>query len=116
MKITNLNDTPKVKLDIEGAKNVLKQVPLSKLDGSPTFSFRVFTIGVDGNTPYHQHESEHMNYVITGEGAIVKENGQEIPISTGSFSLILPNEIHQYKNKSQKEDLIVICAVPIQYE
>ncbi len=116
MKITNLNEIPKTTMDMEGVKNVLKQVPLSKNDGSPNFSFRVFTIGVEGHTPYHQHDSEHLNYVISGNGVIVNESGEETPIKGGYFSLILPNEKHQYRNKSQNEDLVVICAVPKEYE
>jgi len=45
MKISSLDKIQKVKATMEGAKEVYKQVPISKQEGSPNFSFRVFTIG-----------------------------------------------------------------------
>ena len=71
MKITDLSKVNRVKMTMEGAKDTWKQVPISKADGSPTFSFRVFTIEPGGHTPYHSHAFEHANYVIRGKGAVV---------------------------------------------
>ena len=116
MKITNLEQVTKINVEMEGAKNVQKQVPVGKEDGSPNFSFRVFTIEPNGHTPYHQHDFEHINYVIEGQGAVVTETGDERPIKKGDFAVVLPNEVHQYKNVSQDKPLVVICAVPKEYE
>ncbi|HEX2965212.1 MAG TPA: cupin domain-containing protein [Syntrophorhabdaceae bacterium] len=116
MKITNLSKTEKVRMTMEGAKDTWKQVPVSKADGSPTFSFRVFTIEPRGHTPYHSHPFEHANYVITGSGVVVTENGSELPVTEGDFALVLPNEKHQYRNTSPEGNLVIICAVPIEYE
>ncbi len=44
MKITALDELEKTKVALEGAKEVWKQVPISKDDGSPLFAFRVFTL------------------------------------------------------------------------
>jgi len=52
VKITNLEKTPMTKMDMEGAKDTYKQIPISKADGTPNFSFRVFTIMPVGHTPY----------------------------------------------------------------
>ena len=101
---------------MEGAKDIYKQVPISREDGSPTFCFRVFTIEPGGYTPFHQHHFEHLNYVIEGSGSIVTGNGEEREIHKGCFALILPDEQHQYKNTSADEPLIMICAVPKEYE
>ncbi len=116
MKVTNLDKVAKIEVDMEGAKDVYKQIPLSKGDGSPKFSFRVFTIESSGHTPFHQHPFEHMNYVIQGRGAVVTEDGEEQEIKKGDFVLVLPNEKHQYKNTSQDESLVLICAVPKEFE
>ena len=116
MKITSLDMVEKTKMPIEGAKNTDKQIPISKSDGTPTVSFRVFTIEPDGHTPYHSHTFEHINYIISGNGALVTETGEERPVKKGDFALVLPNEKHQYKNKSDAESLVVICAVPKEYE
>ena len=116
MKITRLKDTEAAKVAMDGVKGVSKQVPISKADGSPHFSFRVFTIEPGGHTPYHRHESEHVNYIIEGQGCIVTESGEEKPVEKGDFVLILPNEKHQYKNTSATKSFKMICAVPKEYE
>lgn len=116
MKITNLERIGKAKMTMEGAKDTWKQVPLSKEDGVPNFSFRVFTIMPGGHTPYHTHDSEHMNYFISGEGVVVTESGDERPVKKGDFVLVLPGEKHQYRNASPGEPLVMICAVPKAYE
>jgi len=116
MKITRLDDTSKEIPKMEGASGICKQVPISKHDGSPMFSFRVFTFDPGGHTPFHTHPNEHINYVIEGSGAVVTGSGEEREIKKGDFVLILPNEKHQYRNRSTSNPLVIICAVPIEYE
>lgn len=116
MKITNLEKTEKKLMDMEGAKDTYKQIPISAKDGTPAYSFRVFTIMPGGHTPYHVHEFEHINYIIDGNGVIVLEDGSEKPVSKGDFVLIMPNEKHQYKNKEKDRPFVIICAVPKEYE
>jgi quercetin dioxygenase-like cupin family protein len=116
MKINRLADVEKTEMTMEGAKGVWKQIPISKSDGTPAFSFRVFTIMPGGHTPYHTHPFEHLNYVIEGEGVVVMENGEEKPVKKGDFALVLPGEKHRYKNNASANPMIVICAVPKEYE
>ena len=116
MKISSLDKVDKAKMMMEGAKDVWKQIPISKSDGSLAFSFRVFTIMPGGHTPYHTHPFEHLNYIIEGEGVVVMENGEELPVKRGDFALVLPGEKHQYKNISPENQMIIICAVPREYE
>jgi len=114
MLVTRLQKVEKTIPQMEGAKDVYKQLPLSIRDGVPTFSFRVFTIKPGGHTPFHQHPFEHMNYVIKGRGVLVATD-QEHELSKGDFALVLPDEKHQFRNTGNN-DLIIICAVPKQYE
>jgi quercetin dioxygenase-like cupin family protein len=116
MKITRLDELEKTKMTMEGAKDVWKQVPISRNDGSPRFSFRVFTIVPGGHTPFHSHPFEHLNYIIEGQGVLVTEQGKEHKVRRGDFALVLPDEQHQYRNKSDSEPLVMICAVPAAYE
>ena len=116
MKITRLQDVEKVSVDMDGAKNAFKQVPISGSDDSPNFSFRVFTVEPGGHTPYHTHDFEHLNYVISGRGVLVDEDGNEQAVSAGDFALVLPEEKHQYRNISPIEPFVIICAVPKAYE
>ena len=116
MKVVHPDGVEKTIVKMEGASGLSKQVPISRNDGSPVFSFRVFTFDPGGYTPFHMHPNEHINYVIEGRGAVVNESGEEREIKKGDFALILPNEKHQYRNKSTSEPLVMICAVPIDYE
>ena len=116
MKITSLEQISSAPMQMAGAVGVTKQVPLGSADGAPNFSFRVFTVVPGGHTPYHIHDSEHLNYVMQGEGVLVDEAGAEHPIKAGEFALVIPNEKHQYRNTSATEDLKMICAVPSAYE
>jgi quercetin dioxygenase-like cupin family protein len=116
MKITSLNELPSVAMQMEGAVGVTRQVPIGKADGVPNFSFRVFTVEPGGNTPYHAHDSEHVNYVIAGEGVLVDGDGRQHPVKTGDFGFVAPHEKHQYRNTSETQELKFICAVPAEYE
>lgn len=115
MHIARLEKVKKIVPEMEGARGVYKQIPLSKESGAPTFSFRVFTIEPGGHTPLHQHPFEHMNYVIEGRGALVAKD-QEHELREGDFALILPGETHQFKNTSKSQNLLIICAVPKEHE
>jgi quercetin dioxygenase-like cupin family protein len=116
MKTIALGSVEKTSVTMDGAKDVFKQAPISSKDGAPLFSFRVFTIMPGGHTPYHTHPFEHVNYIIDGAGAIVTETGEEQPVRKGDFALVLPNEKHCYKNTGPVKPLILICAVPKEYE
>ena len=115
MHITSLDKVEKTIPDMEGVKGVYKQIPISKENGTPTFSFRVFTISPGGHTPLHNHPFEHLNYIIDGEGSIVAEN-REYAVKKGDFIMIPPHEVHQYRNVSASVPMVMICAVPKEYE
>jgi len=113
--IAALEKVKKIVPDMKGAKGVYKQIPISKEDGTPTFSFRVFTIEPGGHTPLHNHPFEHLNYVIEGNGSVMAEN-REYEVKKGDFIMVLPDEVHQYRNTSTDAPLVIICAVPKEYE
>lgn len=116
MKTVSLKDVEKKKVDMTGAEKVWKQLPLSAADGVPVHSWRVFTLEPGGHTPYHTHPYEHMNYIIQGEGALVNKDGKEIPVKTGDFVLVDPDEKHNYVNKSPDKTFTMICGVPKEFE
>ena len=100
---------------MEGAQGIFKQIPISGKNGTPTFSFRVFTIEPGGHTPHHNHPFEHLNYIIDGAGTVI-EGDLAHEIKKGDFIMIPPGETHQYRNTSAKDTLVLICAVPKEYE
>lgn len=115
MHVVALKQIKTTKPHMEGAKGVYKQIPISKENGTPTFSFRVFTIDPGGHTPLHNHPFEHLNYVIEGTGVVINED-QERELKKGDFVLVLPGETHQYRNTSTIKPMVIICAVPKEYE
>ena len=115
MLITALEKTPKTIPDMAGAEGVFKQVPISREAGTPNFSFRVFTLKPGGHTPLHRHPFEHLNYIIEGSG-VIDTGDQELAIRKGDFAMILPGETHQFRNTSDGQPLVLICAVPKENE
>ena len=115
MQVTSLERCPASVPQMAGAEGVTKQVPISARDGSPSFSFRVFTVAPGGHTPLHSHPFEHLNYIISGKGMLM-DGGKGHPVKEGDFAMVLPGESHQYRNASADEPLVFICAVPKQYE
>ncbi|MBI1939502.1 MAG: cupin domain-containing protein [Ignavibacteriales bacterium] len=116
MKVINISDVQQKNVTMDGAKDVLKQIPIAKADGTPNFALRVFTVEPDGHTPYHNHNYEQLNYIIEGEGMLINDKGEELPLKKGDFALVLPNEMHQYKNVSKEKPLVFICGVPKEFE
>ena len=115
MKIIALDDVQVNKVTMEGASGAWKQIPLGRNDGTPVYSYRVFTVEPGGYTPYHQHPYEHMNYIIEGYGALVNEKGEETQLKAGDFALVNPDEKHQYRNRGDKP-FKMICGVPSEFE
>jgi quercetin dioxygenase-like cupin family protein len=116
MKIIAADQVEKKKVQMEGASGAWKQLPLGSADGAPVYSFRVFTLEPGGNTPYHSHPYEHMNFIIEGQGILVNEAGEGQPVNAGDFALVNPNEKHQYRNNSSDKVFRMICGVPKEFE
>ena len=116
MKIVPLDKVDKIKVQMEGATGAWKQLPLGSTDGTPVYSFRVFSVEPGGNTPYHSHPFEHMNYVIEGKGVLIDEAGNQHILGENDFAFVKPGEKHQYKNVSCDKVFRMICGVPKEYE
>ncbi|MGK2905902.1 MAG: cupin domain-containing protein [Desulfuromonadales bacterium] len=114
MKITNLQQCERFPVTMDGAAGATRQVPIGKADGAPNFSIRVFTLEPGGHTPHHQHESEHLNYILEGRG-LVLEGETRRPVRAGDFVLVTPHEKHQYRNTGDCP-LVFMCMVPSRYE
>lgn len=115
MIIKNIDSIEEVDVEFEEAKNVKKKLAIGTQDGTPTMSFRVFTLDKDGYTPYHSHEQEHINYIIEGAGFLIDAAGNKHKVKQGDFVLVKPFEKHQYRNEAE-EKFVMICAVKKEYE
>ena len=90
---------------------VVKREVISDKDGAPNFCMRVFDIQPGSSTPSHSHEWEHEVFVISGQGAVVGEQG-ETPIAKDNVVFVPPNEHHCFVNKGN-EILRLICVIPL---
>ena len=116
MIIRRLNDVAKTPVEMDGVRGITKQLVLGSNDGVPNFSFRVFTLEPGGHSPHHRHgEVEHLNFVLSGNGAMVDDDGNLNPIGPGEFAFVPPGETHQFRNTGN-EPFVFICAVPKSYE
>jgi quercetin dioxygenase-like cupin family protein len=75
----------------------------------------VFTIAPGGHSPHHTHDVEHVNYIISGQGALVDAEGRLNPLGAGDFAFVAPHDVHQFRNTGT-EPFVFICAVPKAYE
>ncbi|HPF69568.1 MAG TPA: cupin domain-containing protein [Candidatus Krumholzibacteria bacterium] len=116
MIIRRLDDVQKTSVTMDGVQGVAKQLVIGSADGVPNFSFRVFTVEPGGHSPHHRHDGiEHVNYVISGRGALVDGEGALHPIAAGEFAFVAPGDVHQFRNTGD-EPFVFICAVPRSYE
>lgn len=115
MKIVNLKDVKKKLVNMEGSLSVDVQMAITEDDGTPAYSMRVFTINPGGNTPYHEHPFEHINYVIKGKG-ILRIGEKDYLLEAGDCALIMPNQLHNYRNISDRRKFVFACLVPKEYE
>ena len=112
MIVKNEADVEAQEVDEEGAKGVTIQWLIDDKTGAPNFAMRRFVIEKDGHTPLHNHDWEHEVFVLNGKGALVDENGNEMPLNKNNFAFVPPNETHQFKNVGD-EDFIFLCIIPL---
>ena len=115
MIIRKLNDVAETPVEMDGVRGITKQLVIGSGDGVPNFSFRVFTLAPGGHSPHHSHDVEHVNYVISGRGALVDGEGKLNPLGAGDFAFVAPHDVHQFRNTGD-EPFVFICAVPKSYE
>lgn len=116
MIIRKLDEVSKTAVEMDGTKGIAKQMVLGSADGVPNFSFRVFTLEPGGHSPHHSHEVEHLNIILAGEGCLMDESGQANALTKGDFAFVAPHDVHQFRNTSEMEDFVFVCAVPKEYE
>jgi quercetin dioxygenase-like cupin family protein len=103
-------DVPAQKVDHPEARDVTIRWLIGKDSPAPGFWMRLFEVQPGGYTPKHQHDWEHEVYVLEGEGEAMSENGPR-PVSAGSFVLVVPGEVHQFRNTG-KTPLKFLCMIP----
>jgi len=115
MLVKRIEDVEAVPVDMEGAKDVTVRVLFGPKDSAPTFAMRVFELDGGGHTPYHEHPFEHEVVILEGDIAVVSKDG-ETPVKPGNVVLVMPNEVHQFRNMSESNPAKLMCLVPVEYQ
>ncbi|BEP28434.1 cupin domain-containing protein [Helicovermis profundi] len=97
-------------IENDEVKGAVMKVLISPEEGWDSHVMRVFEVAPNGFTPKHTHDWPHINYIIEGEGTLFL-SGKENPIKAGSYAYVPSNELHQFKNTSNKA-IKFICIVP----
>jgi quercetin dioxygenase-like cupin family protein len=111
MKINNNKEIVAADVQMDGAKNVKMKILIGPNDGSGDIIMRHFIIAPGGNTPYHQHNYEHVIKVESNKGIAVDEKGNEHEITRGQSLFVKPNDMHQFRNPFN-EDFEFTCIIP----
>lgn len=111
--VSHWKDIAASPVDMEGVQDAVKRLVLGPDDATPLMALRVFTLAPGGFTPYHQHPFEHMNVVLEGQGVLRRADGEH-PLATGAMALVLPDELHQFRNTGAM-DFSFVCLVPNSY-
>ncbi|MDH4155963.1 MAG: cupin domain-containing protein [candidate division Zixibacteria bacterium] len=95
---------------MDGVKNVVKANVIGAAQGWKENTMRILRIGPEGCTPHHQHDWEHVNYVIKGKGRLTIA-GEVYELSERDFAFVPPNTEHQFRNPYDA-DFEFICIIP----
>ena len=79
---------------------------------APHFALRRFVIAPGGEIGIHSHLEEHEIFVLSGEGSVFNDSGEEFHIQPEDTLFVPSNEPHGYRNAGQ-EDLVFLCIIPI---
>jgi len=110
MKVCNGLDVPARPVSMEGAHGCHVRWLVSAADGAPNFAMRLFEVAPGGHTPRHHHPYEHEVYVLEGEGEVWQDE-TAYPLRAGDVVLVLPNEVHQFRNTGTGP-LKFLCLIP----
>ncbi len=110
MPVYRYSDIKLEKVAMEGVRDVTKAVVIGPEQGWEKNALRVFRIAPGGFTPHHDHDWEHVNYIIKGKGTLTI--GEEtFQVAANDFAFVPPGMSHQFRNPFD-EDFEFICIIP----
>ncbi len=110
MKVSNYERIDQAPVTMEGAEGCQVRWLVDEKQGAPNFAMRQFEVAPGGYTPKHSHPYEHEVFVLEGEG-VVLEGDSEHRLCAGDFVLVMPDEVHQFRNTGPVP-LKFLCLVP----
>jgi quercetin dioxygenase-like cupin family protein len=111
MKINNISEIPANEVQMEGADKVRMRILIGPGDGSDNIIMRHFIVAPGGNTPFHNHNYEHVIKVEKGLGIAVDKDGVEHQVKEGQSLFVKPGDLHQFRNPYYR-DFEFLCIIP----
>jgi quercetin dioxygenase-like cupin family protein len=111
MKINNNDEIIAAEVKMEGAKDVKMKILIGLNEESDNIIMRHFIIAPGGNTPFHQHNYEHVVKIESNKGIAVDEKGIGHEVKKGQSLFVKPNELHQFRNPFS-ENFEFTCIIP----
>lgn len=111
MKINNNDEIIAAEVKMDGAKDVKMKILIGLNEESENIIMRHFIIAPGGNTPFHQHNFEHVVKIESNKGIAVDENGNGHEVRKGQSLFVKANELHQFRNPFS-ENFEFICIIP----
>jgi quercetin dioxygenase-like cupin family protein len=110
LKIIHYEEAATKKYSGSEFQGVAGRVVIGKADGAKNFCMRVFELAPGGYSSEDSHDWEHEVFVYSGQG-VVYNNGEWVPVQSGSVIFIPPNEKHQLKNTGHAP-FVFVCLIP----
>jgi quercetin dioxygenase-like cupin family protein len=110
MKVTHFEEVTSQPVEMPGSSGCRVRWLVSRQDGAPTFAMRQFEVAPGGYTPKHSHPYEHEVFVLEGHGMVLEGN-REHRLKAGDVVLVVPDEVHQFRNTGDGP-LKFLCLVP----
>jgi quercetin dioxygenase-like cupin family protein len=110
MKVNHYEKVQQAPVQMEGAFGCQVRWLVHEQQGAPNFAMREFEVAPGGHTPRHSHPYEHEVFILEGSG-VVYEGDKEHELSAGDVVLVVPDEVHQFRNTGDVP-LKFLCMVP----
>jgi len=110
MPVVKYEDIELGDVNMDGVRGTKKANVIGPTEGWKDHTLRVFRIAPGGFTPHHQHDWEHINYVIKGKCELTIGNST-VRLAEKDFAFVPPNTMHQFRNPYD-EEFEFICIVP----
>lgn len=112
MILKHTDDVPAEEIKKEGVSGLHARFLLTADDGCPRYAIRLMEFAPGGHSPWHRHKEEHEVYILEGEGVLVGDDKEQIPVRAGDAIYVLPCENHMFMNTGEGM-MKMICTVPI---
>ena len=110
MQVINAFSVPEQKIE-EGANNATIRWLLTENEGADHFYMRIIELAPRGYTPHHTHPWEHEFYVLEGEGKLVGDGDESLPLGIGDAGIVPAGEPHHFES-TPGMSLKFICLIP----